>query len=112
MIILAIRDPKEKEFHIHYEGHETIETAKYEIEYIRQKLLLDGKKPFDCFIYEADEPEHGNKLYKLDDIDFNFYAEPTEEEIQKSMDDFNQKVAKIKELAEKEQKEFGGKKVV
>jgi len=112
MLILAIRTPDEKEFHVHYEGHENLESAKFEITYIREKLLLDKKKPFDCYVYEADKPLYGYKLYKLDEIDFNFYEEQSEEEIQKSIDEFNRAAAQIRELAKKEQKQFGGKKVV
>ena len=112
MIILAIRDPKEKEFHIHYEGHETIDSAKQEISYIREKLLRDNKKPYDYFIYEADKPEYGNKLFKLDEIDFNFYEEMSEEEIKRSEEMFNEKLGLAKKLAKEEQEKYGGKKVV
>lgn len=111
MIFLCVRDPKEKEFHIKFEGHETVESGRLEITTIREQLLMQGKKPFDCYVYESDEPLYGQRAYELDQIDFNFYQEKTEEEIKASMDSFNAKVAEIKKLAEEEQKKFGGKKV-
>ena len=64
MIFLCVRSPKEEEYHIVYEGHETVESAKEEITYIRESLLLQGKKPFDCYVYEADEPEYGQRAYR------------------------------------------------
>ena len=103
MIFLAIINPQEQEFHIKYEGHETVESARNEITYIRNKLLLDGKKPFDCYVYEAETPPYGQKSYLLDQIDFNFYAEKTEEEIQESLRVWNEKVAQVKKLAEEEE---------
>jgi hypothetical protein len=112
MIYLCIRNPIEQEFHIKYEGHETVESANTEITFIRNKLVREGKKPFDCYIYEAETPPYGQKAYLLDEVDFNFYQEKTEEEIQESLKVWNQKVAEVKKLAQEEQEKFGGNKVV
>lgn len=71
------------EYHILYEGHNTLESACKEIDEIRRRLIKDGKKPFDCYIYEAESPHFGLPEYRLDQIDFNFYREPTKEEKEK-----------------------------
>lgn len=79
------------EYHILYEGHQTVESAYREIDEIRRRLIRDGKRPFDCYIYEAEKPEFNQPEYKLDQIDFNFYREHTEEEkkkIEKVIKDF------------------------
>ena len=91
MIWLAMISQDETEYHIHFDGHETVETAKNEIQEINKRLLIDGKYPLPYYIYEADKPLHGYEPYKLDDLDFNFYREPTEEE-KKARDE------KVKEL--------------
>jgi hypothetical protein len=81
MIYLAIHIPETcEEFHIRYEGHPTVEAAKAEMEEIFNRLVVDGKLPLPYYIYEADEPLYGNEAYHLDDIDFNFYRDPSEEE--------------------------------
>lgn len=71
------------EYHIIYEGHNTVESAYKEIDEIRRRLIRDGKKPFDCYIYEAESPPFNQPEYRLDQIDFNFYREPTPEEKEK-----------------------------
>lgn len=81
MIWLAMHIPETcEEFHIRYEGHATVEAAKSEMQEIFQRLVIDGKLPLPYYIYEADEPLYGNEPYHLDDIDFNFYREPSTEE--------------------------------
>ena len=112
MIILAIIGPGQKEVHVKYDGHDSVESAYDEIDVIREQLMKGDKVPFDCYIYEADVPRYGCRLFTVDEIDFNFYVEKTEEEKRESAIAFNKKLAKIRELAQKEQKKFGGKKVV
>lgn len=68
------------EYHIRYQGHSTVDSAKAEISEVRKRLLKDEKIPLDCYIYEAEEPLYGNTAYNLDDIDFNFYRELSSEE--------------------------------
>ncbi|MCS7317614.1 MAG: hypothetical protein NZZ41_04800 [Candidatus Dojkabacteria bacterium] len=86
MIYLAIitheTESKYDEYHIIYEGHSTLESARNEIDEIRRRLIKHGKKPFDCYIYESKDgkPLYGYPPYRLDQIDFNFYKEPTEQE--------------------------------
>jgi hypothetical protein len=70
------------EYHIRYEGHKTLDSAKAEIAEVRSRLVKDGKAPLDCYVYEAADgvPLYGNQAYNLDQIDFNFYRDLTPEE--------------------------------
>ncbi len=74
-IWLAMITEDENEYHIRFDGHNTIETAKNEIKEINNRLLLDKKLPLPYYVYEADAPLNGYDAYNLDDIDFNFYKE-------------------------------------
>ncbi len=70
------------EYHIRYQGHKSVDSAKAEITEVRSRLIKDGKAPLDCYVYESadDTPLYGNQAYNLDDIDFNFYRDLTPEE--------------------------------
>lgn len=70
------------EYHIRYEGHKTLESARAEIAEVRNRLVKDGKAPLDCYVYESADgvPLHGYQAYNLDQIDFNFYRDLTPEE--------------------------------
>lgn len=62
-----MRDPKtEAETHMEWEGHTTLADAKAEYENIRSLSMQEGVKPLDGYVYEAVEPEYGNKPEKLD----------------------------------------------
>jgi hypothetical protein len=80
MIWLAIVTETEEEYHIRFEGHDSVESAKNEMSTITGRLLSDGKLPLPYYVYEADEPLHGHVAHHLDDIDFNFYRDRTAEE--------------------------------
>lgn len=80
MIWLAMISQDETEYHIRFDGHESVDSAKNEIAEINKRLMIDGKYPLPYYIYESDKPLHGYEPYSLDDLDFNFYREPTEEE--------------------------------
>ena len=81
-IWLAMITEDESEYHIRFDGHTSVETAKTEIAEINGRLKRDGKIPLPYYIYEADKPKYGYEAYNLDDVDFNFYKEPTPEEEQ------------------------------
>lgn len=70
------------EYHIRYEGHETLESARAEIAEIRRRIVKDDKFPLDCYVYESADgvPLYGYQAYNLDQIDFNFYRDLTPEE--------------------------------
>lgn len=70
------------EYHIRYEGHKTLDSAKAEIAEVRSRLVKDGKAPLDCYVYESEDgnPLYGYTAYNLDQIDFNFYRDLTPEE--------------------------------
>ena len=86
MIFLAIvthNTPDDhNEYHIRYEGHKTLESARAEIAEVRKRLIKDGKEPLDCYVYESTDgvPLYGYPAYNLDQIDFNFYRDLTPEE--------------------------------
>lgn len=109
MIYLAIRTPSEEEIHIKFVGHDNVESARREISIIRERLLIDGKLPLDCFVYEADEPEYGNKAYDLDDVDFNFYVEVDPEQRKRQEEQFEKVMGTLKRKAEEEEAKYGTK---
>lgn len=86
MIFLAMvthNTPSEyNEYHIRYEGHKTLESARAEIAEVRRRTIKDGKMPLDCYVYESADgtPLYGYPAYNLDQIDFNFYRDLTPEE--------------------------------
>ena len=86
MIFLAMvthNTPNEyNEYHIRYEGHKTLDSAKAEIAEVRRRLVIDGRSPLDCYVYESEDgkPLYGYEAYNLDQIDFNFYRDLTPEE--------------------------------
>jgi hypothetical protein len=86
MIFLAIvshNTPQDyTEYHIRYEGHTSVDSARKEIEEVRRRLVQDNKAPLDCYVYEAADgiPLYGYQAYNLDDMDFNFYRDLTPEE--------------------------------
>ena len=73
----------ETEYHIHFEGHTDLDAAKAEMKEINNRLRVDGKMPLPYYIYEAEVPENGYSPYNLDELDFNFYKEQTQEEKEK-----------------------------
>lgn len=79
MIFLAIVPPNSQEVHIKWRGHETVESATAELAKLRGLLLGQKKRPYDCYVYQADAPLYGLKAYELDEVDMNFYEEPTPE---------------------------------
>lgn len=84
LVIVTHDNPQQyEEYHIRFEGHQSLDSARKEIDEIRRRLIKDGKKPLDCYIYEANAPLYGCREYTLDEIDFNFYKVPTEEELRK-----------------------------
>lgn len=83
VIIAYDKNDSYNEYHIIYEGHNTVESAYKEIDEIRRRLIKDRKKPFDCYIYEAESPQFNQPEYRLDQIDFNFYRELTPKEKEK-----------------------------
>ena len=86
MIFLAIvthnTTDSYNEYHIRYEGHKTVESARSEIAEVRRRLVADEKAPLDCYVYESADgvPLYGYQAYNLDQIDFNFYRDLTPEE--------------------------------
>jgi len=109
MIYLAVRTPKEEELHIKFIGHDSLEAAKNEISIIRERLLIDGKIPLDCYVYEADEPIYGNRAYDLDDVDFNFYVEVDPEQRKQQEEQFDKVMETLKRKAEEEEAKYGKK---
>ena len=95
-IWLAMITEDESEYHIRFDGHESVESAKKEITEINGRLMRDKKIPLPYYIYEAYEPLHGYAAYNLDDLDFNFYKELTEEEKQLK----NKKVKELEKALE------------
>ena len=79
-IWLAIVTEDETEYHVEFAGHENVDNAKTEIKEINMRLMRDKKIPLPYYIYEAEEPLHGYEAFQLDDLDFNFYKELSEEE--------------------------------
>jgi len=82
-IWLAIITEDEEEYHVHFEGHTELDAAKAEMKEINNRLRLDDKLPLPYYIYEAECPPHGFEAYTLDELDFNFYKEQTQEEKEK-----------------------------
>jgi hypothetical protein len=106
---MAIIGEGEQEYHVVYEGHVTKESAQTEMDEITKRLISDGKLPLPYYIYESDVPMHGYDSYHLDDLDFNFYRDPSEEE-DAAMAEFTKQLEeaivegneeKIKEITEK-----------
>jgi hypothetical protein len=96
-VFLAIFPADAQEVHIKWEGHETVESAKTELNKIREMMILDNKIPMDCYVYQAEKPPFDLPVYNLDDVDFNFYREKSPEEIRKSQERFDQ----VMQLVEK-----------
>jgi hypothetical protein len=111
MIWLAMVSKDETEYHIKFDGHSSVESAKNEISEINKRLRLDGKIPLPYYIYEADTPMYGYEPYTLDDLDFNFYREPTEEE-KKSRDVRLQELEKAFSTGNKDVIESTAKKIL
>lgn len=75
MIYLVSRDPNtEKESHMVWEGHTTLEDAKKEFIEMRNLSIMSGIKPLDGYVYEANKPEYGNQSDILDAGSFSKYA--------------------------------------
>jgi hypothetical protein len=106
-IFLAIVPPRGSEVHVRWRGHNTVEAATKELTTLRSLLIGQNKKPYDCYIYEAEVPPYGLKAFELDEIDMNFYEEPTEsdkasfEETQRKLD---QAIYEVGLLADEERK--------
>jgi hypothetical protein len=103
-IFLAICPPNGLEVHIRWRGHTKVEDATKELFNLRKLLIGQGKKPFDCYIYEAEVPPYGLKAHELDEVDMNFYEEEDagqSEEIQRKLD---KAIYEVGLLAEEERK--------
>ena len=103
-IFLAICPPNGSEVHIRWRGHTKVEDATKELANLRKLLIGQKKKPFDCYIYEAEVPPWGLKAHELDEVDMNFYEEENAdqaEEIQRKLD---KAIYEVGVLAEEERK--------
>jgi len=107
-IFLAIMPPSGPEVHVRWRGHTIMETATQEISQLRNVLLKQHKKPYDCYIYEAQQPPFGLKAHEVDDVDMNFYEENTStvdiEEVNKKL---NKAIYEVGILARDEAKQEG-----
>lgn len=70
-IWLAFEDDEQREHHMKWEGHETIDSAKIELDYIFNAILAGGNKFPNTYVYEADEPLYGNEeeVFNLGEMD-------------------------------------------
>jgi hypothetical protein len=73
-IFLCIYDKNEKETHIRWDEHTSLESAKKELENVTNMALKiyyeTGDKnnmPNTCYVYEAEKPHYGNKEEDVDE---------------------------------------------
>lgn len=104
MIFLAICPVLGPEVHIKWKGHETVESATKEMNQLRSLLLGQQKKPYDCYIYEAEAPPYGLKAHELDEVDMNFYEEPNPADMEAVQRDLNKAIYEVGVLADEERK--------
>jgi hypothetical protein len=105
-VFLAIVPPSGPEVHIRWRGHATVESANTEMKTLRSLLIGQKKKPFDCYIYEAEMPPFGNKVFELDEIDMNFYEENPNatQDMEAAQHKLDQALYEVGLLAEEERK--------
>lgn len=105
-IFLAICPVLGPETHVKWRGHKTVEAATKELNQLRGLLLGQGKKPYDCYVYEAEQPPFGLKSHELDEVDMNFYQEntQTEEELEAAQRKLDRAIYEVGVLAEEERK--------
>jgi hypothetical protein len=103
-IFLAMVPENGAEVHVKWEGHKTIEDARKELTQIRDVMLKDQRVPMDCYVYEAEEPPFGLPVHRIDEVDFNFYREKTDEEKDRSMQQFNKAMEYLKSKAIEEER--------
>jgi hypothetical protein len=103
-IFLAICPVLGKEVHVRWRGHDTIDAASKEMASLRKLLLGQGKKPYDCYIYEAEAPPWGLKAHELDDVDMNFYEESAPADIEQTKKVLDKAIYEVGVLAEAERK--------
>lgn len=58
-IWLAFEDNDQLEHHMRWVGHETLDSAKIELDYIFYHILQGGAKPPNTYVYEAETPLYG-----------------------------------------------------
>ena len=56
---LSFEDGDQLEHHMRWEGHESLETAQAELDYIFDMIMKGGGSPPNTYIYAADEPKWG-----------------------------------------------------
>jgi len=103
-IFLAIYPPDGSEVHVHWRGHATVEAATKELANLRKLLIGQKKKPFDCYVYEAEVPLYGFKVYELDEVDMNFYEEENVEQADEVQRKLDKAIYEVGVLAEEERK--------
>jgi hypothetical protein len=103
-IFLAIVPPTGPEVHVKWTGHTTVESANIEMNNLRKLLIGQKKKPYDCYIYEAEKPPWGLKVYEVDDVDMNFYEETNQADIEETQRKLDQAIYEVGVLAEEERK--------
>jgi hypothetical protein len=103
-VFLAICPPNGQEVHVRWRGHETAETANKELFTLRKLLMGQGKKPYDCYVYESEIPPYGLKAHELDDVDMNFYEETTPADIEQTKKELDRAIYEVGILADAERK--------
>jgi hypothetical protein len=104
MIFLAICPVLGPEVHIKWKGHETVAAATAELQHLRKLLMGQKKKPYDCYVYEAEAPPWGLKAHELDEVDMNFYQESDPADLEAVQRDLNKAIHEVGILAEEERK--------
>jgi hypothetical protein len=100
-IFLALFPENAQECHVKWDGHKTLESAKSELDQIRNMMIKENRIPMDCYIYEAEKPPFDLPIFTIDDVDFNFYREKTPEEIAASEHRFNEAMALVQRTKDK-----------
>lgn len=104
-IFLALITPEDsKEYHIKWDGHDSVDSAQDEMNRIWEKMIPDNKSPLPYYIYEAESTKEGYTPYTVDEIDFNFYIEKTPEQIAASEKKFKDAMVLLKQKADEEQR--------
>jgi hypothetical protein len=103
-IFLAICPPNGPEVHIRWRGHTKVEDATKELFNLRKLLIGQKKKPFDCYIYEAEVPPYGLKAHELDEVDMNFYEEENADQAEEVQRKLDKAIYEVGVLAEEERK--------
>jgi hypothetical protein len=103
-VFLAIFPPSGKEVHIKWDSYNNVQDANKELNIIRSLLIGQKKKPYDCYVYEADVPEYGLKSHVLDDVDMNFYEENNVVDQQELQSKLDQAIHEVGILAKEEKR--------